>query len=300
MKPVDGVTFKPGTKEELLPDFDPAFPYIATCAELRDGSIAPWHWHQTLELFYMEEGSLEYTTPSCHHLFPAGSAGLVNVNVPHTTRTYSPQAGRQLLHLFDPCLISGHQGSRVEEKYVLPLVTAAQVELIPLHPEDPHQAETIRLIRDAFRLSAADPGYELHLRSALSGIWLRLLETAGPQLQARQQSSRHSGQIRQMMVYAHEHYGEKLTVTDLARSASISERACFALFQSHLRMTPMEYLKNYRLQMACRLLTQTRRSVSDIAAACALGSSSYFSRTFHESMGCTPLEYRNRNKNHQE
>lgn len=297
MKAVCKVEFKPGSKEELLPDFNPDFPYIATCYEMRGGDIAPWHWHQAVELFYIQSGTLEYVTPSDHHLFPAGSGGLINTNVPHMTRGAVLQgSGQQLLHLFDPLLIAGHQGSLIEEKYILPLTTAPQAEIIPLHPEDPQHSEALELIRRSFRISPDEPGCELRIRSVLSEIWLRLLDIAAPQLGRKQRSAHNSEQIKLMMIYVHEHYGQKLSVTDLAASACISERACFNLFKNRLHTTPMEYIKNYRLQMACKMLSHTQESVSSITIACGLGSSSYFSQTFRQEMGCTPLEYRTKTK----
>ena len=95
-----------------------------------------------------------------------------------------------------------------------------------------------------------------------------------------------------MMVYIHEHYGEKLTVTSIAGAAHISERTCYALFKNHLRTTPAEYVTGYRLRIACELLRQTEFSITDIASGCALGSSSYFSQLFRRATGLTPLEYR--------
>ena len=59
-----------------------------------------------------------------------------------------------------------------------------------------------------------------------------------------------------------------------------------------LHMTPTEYLTSIRLQMACRMLAETRESVTDIGHACGLGSSSYFGKTFREHTGYAPLEYR--------
>ena len=57
-----------------------------------------------------------------------------------------------------------------------------------------------------------------------------------------------------------------------------------------LHMTPTEYLTSIRLQMACRMLAETRESVTDIGHACGLGSSSYFGKTFREHTGYAPLE----------
>lgn len=41
MKQVSTVEFKPGTREELLPDFDAAFPLITSCCDLTQSSGAP-------------------------------------------------------------------------------------------------------------------------------------------------------------------------------------------------------------------------------------------------------------------
>lgn len=298
MKQVSGVEFKPGSKEELLPDFDADFPYICTCSGLRDGNTVPWHWHTAVELFYVESGCLEYSTPSMQHRFPAGSGGLINTNVPHTARgsqTLFPV--RQLLHLFDPMLIAGHHESLIEEKYVLPLTAAPQAELIALHPEDPIQAEILELLRRSYEIPSNAPGYELRIRAVLSDIWLRLLDAAAPQLAKKQRSSPASDQIKTILVHIHEHYAERLTVQELAKAVSISPRSCFNLFKTYLHTTPMEYVTSYRLRTACRMLVQTSESVTAISSACGLGSSSYFGKLFREKMGCTPLEYRGRHKN---
>ena len=63
MKNIQSISLRENTKEELLPDFSQDFPYIATQAELNRYSV-PWHWHPAIELFYMQTGTLEYTTPS--------------------------------------------------------------------------------------------------------------------------------------------------------------------------------------------------------------------------------------------
>ena len=44
--------------------------------------------------------------------------------------------------------------------------------------------------------------------------------------------------------------------------------------------------------MACRLLRETQRSVSEIGYTCGLGSSSYFGKVFREVTGSTPTDYR--------
>ena len=60
MQNIQGIKLISETKEELLPGFLSDFPYIASCAELDKYAdpFVPWHWHNAVELFYMEKGSL--------------------------------------------------------------------------------------------------------------------------------------------------------------------------------------------------------------------------------------------------
>lgn len=295
MENIRGIELKNGSREEKLPGLEAAFPYIATCAELDQyiNPIIPWHWHSAVELFYMKSGCLEYATPKGKRVFPAGSGGFVNSGVLHTSQVRATnESNIQLLHLFEPSLLSGEHGSRMETKYILPLTAAPQVEMIPLYPEAPAQAQILTEIRQAFAISGQDWGYEFALRDALSRIWLKLFALVQPALEQEHYGKSTDGQIKALMVYIHEHYQEPVSVEQLAESAHISKRACFRLFQENLHMSPLEYMRSYRLQKACQMLAETREPVTQIAYSCGLGSSSYFGKVFRERFGCSPAEYR--------
>ena len=243
----------------------------------------------------MESGEIRYHTPGGTELFPAGTGGMVNSNVLHMTQMLSrTEENIQYLHIFDPVLISGAYGNLIEKKYVTPLAAASQLELIRLTPDVPEQAEILTMIRQAFRLDENEFGYEVRLRNALSQIWLKLLELSSSELihEETAPDKKSDDKIKTMMIYIHDHFAEKISVRDLAAAAFLSERECYRVFQNCLHMTPTEYLTSIRLQMACRMLAETRESVTDIGHACGLGSSSYFGKTFREHTGYTPLEYR--------
>lgn len=295
MKNVQKIEFHTGSKEELLPGFTDDFPYIATRAELDKyiGRFVPWHWHRAVELFYMESGSLEYHTPHGKIEFPAGSGGMVNANVLHMTKVISrTEKTNQVLHIFDTSLLAGEQGCRIERQYISPIVTGPQIEIIPIFPGDAVQDNILKLILEAFQLSSDEFGYEIKLRDALSKIWLMLFELSRPMLDQEGVFNRNNDKIKLMMIYIHEHYSEKISIQELAAAAYLSERECFRVFHDYLHMTPVEYIKSYRLQKACQMLTKGRKSVTEVSHACGLGSSSYFGKVFREYAHCTPLEYR--------
>ena len=114
----------------------------------------------------------------------------------------------------------------------------------------------------------------------MSDLWLALWEQMAALPPENAAPHRSDDTIKHLMTYIYEHYAEKISIEELAAAAYLSKRECFRVF------------REYRLQMACRMLTQTAETVSAIGYACGLGSGSYFGKTFRESLGCTPLEYR--------
>lgn len=294
LKNICCIELRNGSKEEIMPDFQPDFPYLASCVDFDQciGRFVPWHWHKEVELFYVEGGVLEYHLSGGTVVLPAGSGGLVNSNVLHMTKPHQDNVRTtQFNHIFDVSFIGGWQGSRIEQKYITPFVTAPQVEMIALRPEVPEQAQILEALRASFRITE-EYAYEVRLRAALSEIWCQIIALAEPLLREKARHDKTSDQLKTMMAYMHEHYAEKLSVSQIAAAAFISERECYRAFRDTLHTTPVEYLKGYRLQQACRLLAKSGESLTSIGQSCGLGSSSYFGKLFREQFGCTPLEYR--------
>lgn len=295
MQNIQGVELDCQTREEHLPDFSADFPYIATRSEPDQYEIpvSPWHWHKPVELFYIESGTLEYETPNEKIVFFAGSGGMVNSNVLHKTRTLvSTQRNIQLLHIFDPSFLSGRQGSRIEQRYFLPLLSNPQLEILPLRQDVPEQADVLHLIRDAFCLQEGEVGFEIKMERALLEIWLLLYQMFCFNVSIDDKHFPNIDAIKAMMLFIREHYQNAITIRELAESAYISERECYRVFRDCLHTTPAGYIISYRLQEACQLLREGKLSITEIAHACGFGTSSYLGKAFLRRIGCTPKQYR--------
>jgi len=85
-----------------------------------------------------------------------------------------------------------------------------------------------------------------------------------------------------------QHAAYPLQVADLARIAGLSVARLHARFTAECAMTPMDYIRQRRLLMARRLVTQTLLPMGEIAARVGYASQSAFSAAMLRAFGCTP------------
>lgn len=101
------------------------------------------------------------------------------------------------------------------------------------------------------------------------------------------------------MDYIELHYMEPLKVEDLAGFCHISEAHLRRLFSFYLKMSPLEYINLFRIQMACGYLKTTDEQVADIAYKCGFPTLSTFNRNFKRIQGSSPNSWRKNPKNYE-
>lgn len=87
-------------------------------------------------------------------------------------------------------------------------------------------------------------------------------------------------------------YSYPITVDEIAEYTGISRSHLYRSFQNLIQQSPKEYLNNFRIKQACRLLKETRLSVGAIAHSVGFENNLYFSKAFKKNMGINPSQYR--------
>ena len=82
------------------------------------------------------------------------------------------------------------------------------------------------------------------------------------------------------------------TVELLAREAGLSRSGFANRFSAMLGITPMDYLKRWRMQIARALLATQGASVAEAAEQAGYRSEAAFSRAFKSETGYAPSAYR--------
>ena len=251
-----------------------------------------WHWHEEFEYILSEKGILYVDVNKTRVRLNQGEGIFVNSGALHAVEQ-SPA----LLHscVFHPRLVGG-MDTIFWQKLIKPITQPGAPAFFLLNEAVPWQKEVLACLRDAWREVADEPfDYENRARYHLSAA-LRLLSTqcVGGKTKVSQQEQIAAERMKQMLRFVEEHYAEELTVEKIAACVALSESACLRSFRQLLGTTPIQYVKQYRVEKAAELLRSTRLKTGEIGAECGFADGSYFIKTFREVKHCTPLEYRQR------
>ena len=80
-------------------------------------------------------------------------------------------------------------------------------------------------------------------------------------------------------------------VEDIGAEIGLSRVQLYRKVKALTGMTPVEYIRDLRMQKAAKLLSAGKFSVSEVMYTVGFSNSSYFSKCFSKVFGMTPTEY---------
>lgn len=98
--------------------------------------------------------------------------------------------------------------------------------------------------------------------------------------------------ILQIKNYLEDNFKKKIGLQDLEHMCSLNKFQLSKKFTHFIGIPPIEYLINFRINIAKSLLRYTNKSVKEIAYEVGIEDTPYFNRLFKRKTEMTPLEYR--------
>lgn len=106
------------------------------------------------------------------------------------------------------------------------------------------------------------------------------------------ESSKKIQHLKQALRLIETEYASTITLPQLAKACGMSPKYFCRFFKEMTHKTPIDYLNNYRVKMACEMLRQNQESITEIALNCGFNDLSYFIKTFKRYKGVSPKGYR--------
>ena len=278
---------------ELLEHGTPLFPVACYHDNINEMNVS-WHWHDELEVLVVETGNARVAVNGTERIVKRGGGCFINTGALHGVWPEGTEICRLRSVVFHPRLVGGSVDSILWQKYLEPLLSGSCCSCVYFTNTAGWEGEALRAIREAWQLCVAEgTGFEFETRERLSRLILLLFQNCpAREKKPSEKALRDGRRIKLMLQYIQERYGEELTLGKIAQSAAVSENECLRCFRGMIGYTPMQYVRQVRIQKAAELLAATDRKISDIGGACGFQEMSYFAKTFREMKGCTPKEYR--------
>jgi len=92
--------------------------------------------------------------------------------------------------------------------------------------------------------------------------------------------------------FLQEQFSEQMTLSYIAESADVHPAYLANAFRQHYHRSVGEYLRQLRIEFACREIVTTDTSLVEIALTAGFSHQAHFTTTFKRSTGMTPAQYR--------
>lgn len=263
---------------------------VASFSRLFANTVRYHHWHQCLEILYVEEGF-----------------GVVIVD----NRQYTMRPGR--LFFFPPFtlhkIMVDEKAQDCYRRTIIHVDQHAIAKLLQLFPENQRRLQALSARgRPAFVADLADAHphidhlFSLYANTAstsglsperIATMLMTLFAMLPPEQEKMAESSR--GIATAVMFWIEENYRQKFSLDALANELGKSRSYLSRRFHAETGEHIHEYLNTLRLRRACELLLHSVLPISEIAALVGFSEVTYFISSFKKGIGETPLQYR---KNH--
>lgn len=277
----------------------------------KKGLMVKHHWHEELEIIYFSEKGFALEINMEHFSVTEESFYFINPGELHSLISESGGNACENAVVFHPSMLSFDSCDATQLKLFGPIQNGTLLfpRCIPaVHPAFAPIRAAFGAVTEAFGVSLTgerpdrdirvvtdDLTSQLFIKASLLSI-LAILSQNQMFIAAEKSSDKRVDEIKAVLTFIRENYREKIYLRDMADVINMNEQYFSRFFKKVLRRTPMEYLNEYRIRQAIRLLEETDMTVTEISLECGFNNMGNFLREFKKYSGTTPLQYRNQLK----
>ena len=250
------------------------------------GSYVPPHWHDAIEIIYLQEGELKFTVENTVFHLQENQCILVPPDKIHATlctrpntaivfqipadfaRKYIPDSDRRLYVLNDPAATPIEQTKNDQFKD--------------------------KLARMQFLIDNEPDGYLLLFNSLLFDVLFQLYHNFS-RLQDTDDNARQNKKLERLkpvLDYINHNYRQPISLDEIARVAMFDPKYFCRFFKKNMGTTFLEYQNDLRIAHIYNDLLHTEDKVSDILERHGFTNYKLFRRLFHQHFGMTPQKIR--------
>lgn len=270
------------------------FPYTTyLCSIPLDFTHVPQHWHSELELIVIKKGKGIVSVDFRRRTVTAGDIVFIRPGQLHSIEQDGHRSMEYENIILKPELLISGESDLCAVRFINPLLDGTIPSESFITPALSYYKDTSECIRQIDLLCDTQPeGFQLAVKAFLFQFFFLLVSNRLKSENEPAVQTKTLEKLKTILKYVEEHYAEHITIEDMAELTFYSKSHFMKFFKAHVGSGFVEYLNDYRLTMAERLLKTTDASVLEIAAMSGFDNLSYFNRIFKRKYGQSPGKWR--------
>ncbi|MBN8825885.1 MULTISPECIES: helix-turn-helix transcriptional regulator [unclassified Spirosoma] len=275
--------------EEINPDANSSFHLLLT-PHLSE--VFLWHYHPEYEIVYIEGASGTRHVGDHISRYEGSDLVFIGPNIPHLNFDYGVQTEHQKV------VVQLKQNFLGDTLWQAPEFNAITGLFERARSGVSFYGQTKQEVGEQLKQLAQLPPFERLMK--LLAIFQQLAtSTEWTSLQGEAVTNAYNltEQLRLKKVnqFIAEQYGRKIEVDEAAAVANLTKAAFCRYFKRMTHLTFTQFLNQYRVNQAQKLLL-VDRTVSEACFACGFDSLSYFTKIFRRVTGENPLQFKKRHR----
>ncbi len=278
------------TLEKIEPGFGSSFSYRRYNADRENNAKNFWHYHPELELVYVKGGTGKRQVGSHVSYYRNGELILIGANLPHCGFTDSLQDHEQETVIQ---MLPGFLGDTFfeipEMKSIRSLFERAKMGIIyhgEVKREIGTQIERLQEMNSYERLV----GLLKILKRLERADRYTVLNAQGFILETEIQDN---NRINVIFNFVKEEFKRQIALEEIAELVNMTVPAFCRYFKKITGKTFTQFVNEYRLTHAAKLLHEKPISITDVCFESGFNNFSHFNKQFKKFTGKTPSVYRN-------
>lgn len=251
------------------------------------GSYVPKHWHDAIEIVYIQEGKLSVVFDGSVHELDAGDCILLNSAVVHSTK----------------CISSN-------KAIVFQIPTDFFQQYIPdfnyitfsleIQKDNPVQQTKLNILKETLvQMQIANDirpkGYALRFNSLLFEVMYQLYHSFSFQVYHShfKQKLKDMERLDIILKYTIQNYKRHIPLDEIAGLIHLQTRYFCRFFKKNMGVTFLEYQNELRLSYIYKEIIDTVNPIYEILERHGFTNYKLFRRMFYEHFNATPIQVRN-------
>lgn len=252
------------------------------------------HWHEELEIFYLERGEIEFIIEDRRYLLQEGEAILIPPNLLHMALKKCSGECMFYAFVFSPVLFTESYTNSTYARFIQPLKHNGLIYIYQFSNQINWQKEILFLLQKIFGFYTRQDieSWELELHGLLYQLWNLYYQNHMASIDLSNSYKKLDNKLKPSISYIHQNFSDDITIELLAAKSGLCVGTFCRYFKELTGLTPFTYLNRYRIRKSCEALMNTKLKITQIASQCGFNNISYFNRAFLQHVKCRPSEYR--------